>query len=422
MSDSNVENTNSGNNIKNGETSNSDNKPSITSLTHKLKAEALRRFKIDGEIENEGSSSTRHEDANIGIRKENEQELDKNLLQPDDLPQEAPIAPIEKQESASLPMSGPLNSSSVPAVDQDLRTIYNVANLTQSNVDGGNIISEQEMEANENPNESLKILGQRNDEDIEPSDQHTSNSSSIPKDNASYPSQGSVEDKYLPIEETRSDIMPSDVANTIHKIEDQNENSEKNNHFSTSTGENDALQSDIDIHKTSYDNGSEHIDRSSKIQIAMTESSTVSNIDDQKRSQNALITETDKVMEPLDPGVGNESIKFEDDHSISDDKMPLPENKESSMNQEIEDYVAIKQENASSNEMENYFNSGLNETSTTVENKDDDKNKGLEQNILSGTKNVDGGSLEGNNKGTKSLMVDSLFCFGKLMRWLFNMY
>ena len=357
MSDSNVENTNSGNNIKNGETSNSDNKPSLTSLTHKLKAEALRRFKIDGEIDNEGSSSTRHGDANIGIRKENEQDLDKNLLQPDDLPQETPIAPIEKQETASLPMSEPLNSSSVPAVDQDLRTIYDVANLTQSNVDGGNIISEQEMEANENPNESLKILGPTNDEDVEPSDQHTSVSSSIPKDNSSYPSRGSVEGKYLSIEETRSDIMPSDVANTIHKIEDQNENSGKNNHFSLSSGP--------------------------------------------------------------DPGVGNDSIKFEDDHSIRDDKMPLPESNELSINQEIEDYVAIKQENASSNnEIENNFNSRLNETSTTEENKDDDKNKGLEQNILSNAENVDGGSLEGNNRGTKSLMVDSR----KLMRWLFNMY
>lgn len=428
MSDSNIENTNSGND-KNGETSSSDNKPSLTSLTHKLKAEALRRFKIDGEVEDEGSSSTPDEDGKYRIKKENEQDLNEKLSQPDEQTQEETIVEGSK-ESASLSTSEPLNSLSVPTVDPD-QSINNVANLTQSNIEceKENIISEQDIEAHKSPNESFKILDPTNDENMEPSDQHTLVSSndkdtavlesSIPKDNASptYPSEDSGEDKYVSIEETRSDIMPSDVVNTITKIEDQtHENSEKNNHaFSQPSG--DPLQGDTDIHRTSYNNGGEYIDHSSEIQISMPESSiaavsnidaAASNTDDSSGSKTVQITSTeaDKVMQPLDQDMRIGGIKFEDNHSstISDDKMPHPENgseseqkMKKSIGQETEDVVATNRDSASSNELENDFKSSLNVTSNMEQNKDDGKNKGLEQNISSNIKNVDGGSFRGNS-------------------------
>ena len=413
MSDSNLENTNSGID-KNGETSCSDDKPSLTSLTHKLKAEALRRFKIDDEVDNEGTSSTQDEHAKYEITKENEQDLNKKLSQPDELTQEKAVAG-ESKKSASLSTSEPLNSSSVPTVDPD-QSINNVENLTQSNIEceNENIISEQGIEANKSPNEGLKISDPTNNENIEPSNQYTlvaSNDkdtavleveSSIPKNIASYPIEDAGQDKHQSIEETRSDFVLSDVANTITKVEDQtHRNSVKDNNFSQSS---DPLQNGTDIHRTSYDDGSEYIDCSSEIQKSMPESSTVSNVDDSSGSKTVHITgsEADKVMQPLDQVMRSGSVKFEDKHpsAISDDKMPLPENETLSIGQETEENVTTNWENVSSNELENDFKSSLNVTSTMEQNNNDGKNKGSEQNISSNIKNIDSGLFKGNNKET----------------------
>ena len=413
MSDSNLENTNSGID-KIGETSCSDDKPSLTTLTYKLKAEALRIFKIDDEDDNEGTSSTQDEHAKYEITKENEQDLHKKLSQPDELTQEKAVAG-ESKKSASLSTGEPLNSSSVPTVDPD-QSINNVANLTQSNIEGENenIISEQGIEANKSPNEGLNISDPTNNENIEPSNQYTlvaSNDkdtavleveSSIPKNIASYPIKDAGQDKHQSIEETRSDFVLSDVANTITKVEDQtHKNSVKDNNFSQSS---DPLQNGTDIHRTSYDDGSEYIDCSSEIQKSMPESSTVSNVDDSSGSKTVHITgsEADKVMQPLDQVMRSGTVKFEDKHpsAISDDKMPLPENETLSIGQETEENVTTNWENVSSNELENDFKSSLNVTSTMEQNNNDGKNKGSEQNISSNIKNIDSGLFKGNNKET----------------------
>ncbi|XP_028405556.1 cilia- and flagella-associated protein 44-like [Dendronephthya gigantea] len=161
MSDSNVESTNS-DNKKGEETSSSDNKPSLTSVTHKLKAEALRRFKIDSEIENEPEFSSDDPDANVDSNIERKEQdaiqADSNYSQLDEVGSGEEKDPQRNQESLGPSSSDTFRNVNVK-VSSDVSVEQNVANLTPSSEtqDNQNILANlEESEASKlHPNNTL---------------------------------------------------------------------------------------------------------------------------------------------------------------------------------------------------------------------------------------------------------------------------
>ena len=415
MSDSNVGNTNSENST-NGETSSSDKKPSLTSLTHKLKAEALRRYKIDDEVDNEARTQDRAQDGNVDSSKLKGQELNNQPQSDDVTEQEEAIEPKGNQESAGLSASDTVSSGnekellSGPTVEQGT----DVAKSNEAH-EKQNIASEkfEDTEATKSPNESLQVSDSINNQKIDSSDHHfvdSSNDKDTVPESSSVPTEGLelVEDKYRSLKGNRSDIISAVSANTITEVEDRKLGySDKNEHFTQSSGENGPLQSNNNT--TSYDNGSELIDGSSEIQLQSGNAvlsdqvnliKSTSNIDDSSGTNTIEISEADKVMQSLDQDMGSGSAEFKDvmgnDHSveISDNKML---EKAALTSEEIEDDEAAHQENAFSNELETDLKSNVNNlTSSTEQNESNDENKGLEQNVTSNTSNIDARSFKGN--------------------------
>jgi hypothetical protein len=402
MSDSNVGNTNSENST-NGETSSSDKKPSLTSLTHKLKAEALRRYKIDDEVDNEARTQNRAQDGNVDSSKLKGQELNNQPQSDDVTEQEEAIEPKGNQESAGLSASDTVSSGnekellSGPTVEQGT----DVAKSNEAH-EKQNIASEkfEDTEATKSPNESLQVSDSINNQKIDSSDHHfvdSSNDKDTVPESSSVPTEGLelVEDKYRPLEGNRSDIISAVSANTITEVEDRKLGySDKNEHFTQSSGENGPLQSNNNT--TSYDNGSELIDGSSEIQLQSGNAvlsdqvnliKSTSNIDDSSGTNTIEISEADKVMQSLDQDMGSGSAEFKDvmgnDHSveISDNKM-------------LEKAALTSEE---INELETDLKSNVNNlTSSTEQNESNDENKGLEQNVTSNTSNIDARSFKGN--------------------------
>lgn len=403
MSDSNVGNTNSENST-NGETSSSDKKPSLTSLTHKLKAEALRRYKIDDEVDNEARTQDRAQDGNVDSSKLKGQELNNQPQSDDVTEQEEAIEPKGNQESAGLSASDTVSSGnekellSGPTVEQGT----DVAKSNEAH-EKQNIASEkfEDTEATKSPNESLQVSDSINNQKIDSSDHHfvdSSNDKDTVPESSSVPTEGLefiVEDKYRSLEGNRSDIISAVSANTITEVEDRKVGySDKNEHFTQSSGENGPLQSNNNT--TSYDNGSELIDGSSEIQLQSGNAvlsdqvnliKSTSNIDDSSGTNTIEISEADKVMQSLDQDMGSGSAEFKDvmgnDHSveISDNKM-------------LEKAALTSEE---INELETDLKSNVNNlTSSTEQNECNDENKGLEQNVTSNTSNIDARSFKGN--------------------------
>jgi hypothetical protein len=394
MSDSNVENTSSESN-QNGETSSSDNKPSLTSLTHKLKAEALRRFKLDHEVDNEAEDRSSTQDAKVDSNKLKGQGLN-NQSQLDSVKQGEAIGPNGNQESASLSVSDTLNSVnqkelSSLTVEQNI----DVANLKQSNeaYEQRNITSEkiEDSEANRSPNESLQISDSINkqessDDHIVDSPNYTVPESSVPNENTSYPT-GLAQDKYQSVEGNRN-------ADTSTEVKDQKaQYSDKNEHLTQPSGDSDHLQGNDN--RTSYDNGSELIDSLSEMQLQS---------DNAAFSDQALntmqVSDADEIMPPLNMGGG--SGKFEDlirnDHSaeISNNKTSV---KEALASEKIIDSKTTHEQNAFSNELQTNTESNIeNNFTRSTKNEVNDASEGLEQHITSTSGNIDAGSFKGEQK------------------------
>jgi hypothetical protein len=395
MSDSNVENTNSGGN-KNGETSTSDQKPSLTTLTHKLKAEALRRYKLNDEldIESEGPSDleSSNQDAKVDTNELKEQGLDS-------VEQKETKEPEANEESVSLSVSETLSNVNQneligPTVEQGA----DVANVTQPNKDleKQNYASEniEETEASTNPNQTnLKISDSINDQHIESSDHHsdslnTVTESLIPSTN--HPTGVElVEDKYQSLE-GKSAVS----ADTSTKVDDQDkvdENSNKNDHDTQHSGDN------------SNDNGSGPIDSFSEIQlqsnnaessgqVGLNNELSSPSLDANSGSNSIQVSEAEKVIQPMDVGSG--STKSED--LIKNDHSPEIDDKISVLKEE-----ALPDEKISSNEVAHEQKASSDDLETDLEpSKNDNLTNSTKQNegngITSTTTSTNDVSFKGN--------------------------
>ena len=419
MSDSNVENTNSENN-KDEETSASDKKPSLTSLTHKLKAEALRRYKINEELNNEAEEHTSLDSTQDAIDvdsyKVKEQGLN-SLSQLDSIEQRDTTEPKSNLQSGSLSVNDTLSSVNQkelngPTVEQNT----DVANPTQPNKDheNQNYTSDniEDSEASKRSNQRLQISDSINDQTIESGDHHivassegTAPESLVPNESntTDLTEEGIIEDKYHPVEGNKNILAVS--AETSNEDDDEKhvEYSEKNKHGTQSSGDNDSLQSNVN--QTSYDNGSEPIDSFSEIdqsknaisdQVQLISSSP--NKDANPGPNIAQISEADEVIQPTDMGSGGTKLEelSRNDHSteVGNNEMSIRKEEPQPV-EKITSSEVTHQQNASL-ELETHSESTENNLASAAKQNEGNQSDSLEQTITSTTSNTGAVLFQGN--------------------------
>lgn len=391
MSDSNVENTSSDN--KNGEeTSRSDSKPSLTSVTHKLKTEALRRFKIDDEVENEAESSSNTPDANVDSNIElKRQEANSNLSQLNDVAQGEEREPQRNQESLNLSTSDTFRDGDVKA-PSDISVEQKVANLTQSSETQGNQNILVNLEETEATNLGLNDTPQSNNNMIEESISHhpiaSTNTVTVQK------SSGENDDSRDPAEEFEA---AEDAYESVNSLRESSSNKSKgdaaiNGEDATQktgySAKDDDLSQSSDkakyYHENKYDtNSSESNVQNDNAELPDQANLIKSSIDDCFGSNATHVKAPDRVIQPLVQTIQDKNVEFSD----------LTNSKYSSKINDVQVDNSIQLEHAVSNESKNDVKSSVDNVTSSDERhgKITNEKGGLEQNVTvnDGTSNAD---------------------------------
>lgn len=322
MSDSNGEKVNSSAidinsqaSNENGEISVSDKKPSLASVTHKLKAEALRRFQLEGEIFDKESPSS-SQDANVESSKLKEQKQTKSSC----VDGSSSTALKDNQESASLSASDAFSGvnteySVVPNVEQEI----NVTNSIQASKvkENNNITLNQSEDSNAKriQDESIKTSASFHGQDEESSDQDivllNEKLDAVAPESSVVNDMFTVEDTCEPVTESINDTVSAGITTEIQNP------SKKVIPFLSNSEDGDRTQS---INGNEINKDSEEIDSQSQnsvlpgqnnINIAQTLNKT---------------SESMKIVQPLDQDFGHPSAELFDKSStyvnINDHRVP----------------------------------------------------------------------------------------------------
>ena len=413
MSDSNVEGTNS-ENSKNEETSSSDKKASLVSVTHKLKAEALRRYKIDDEIGNEATGTFNiqdAEDSNSDSDNLKAHQLD-NQLHTEDVKQRKMEEDKEDEEYASLSIGETLNNDkkSIGSTKHGTNSIQSNKSFENENI-SKTTENIQDSKDDTDSNKNLQMADLVNVENKEASDYHTidlSNDkvpeSSVPDVNTTNQSEelATIEKK----EGKTQNVTCAIGKDTSNEVEDQKPE------FSDKSMDDGLLQS------TTNNNNGKNVNKSSELVDCTSEvkdqSETVQSTGQVNfnisGSHGIKVSDADKdIMQSalVDQDMGSESAEVEDfiknQHSvqISNDMKTEPE-EEALTNKNVEStkpavpsqVIAV---DASSDEFHSNVEPGENVVSSSTEQTEyNNQNKILEENTPTNASSVDAQPFEGN--------------------------